>query len=100
MRSRWRRRLVRSGLVAVAMAGPTWLLFGPVGGFHHQILFGLLGYMFWNGEDPGAGGFMFCGEYYRAGISATRLGLTVDLWLACLWAAAAAVRRFTGVRDG
>lgn len=65
--------------VVICIAG--WALFGPVGGFHHHIGFGILMYMVWNGEDPDPERFQIV-EGYEVGFSPERFVLSVVLWLA------------------
>jgi hypothetical protein len=75
--------LLRWCVVLGIMAMPTWLLFAPVGGFHHHIGFGLLFYMVWNGEDPSPGSFQII-EGYEVWIDPIRFAVTLLLWLAIL----------------
>jgi hypothetical protein len=45
-------RRVPRWLLFVSMIVATWLLFGPMAEFHHQYVFGILGCVLLNGEDP------------------------------------------------
>ena len=79
--SKW--RLCATGIV---MIPPTLLLFGPVGGFHHMYIFGLLLYMGWNGEDPDTVHFTLGEESFEVVIHPLRLAATIVIWLLILWA--------------
>ena len=69
------------GLAAIVVV--SWLLFGPVDGFHHQYSFGIFGYMFWNGEDPDPNGLLFRG--FEVGISPARFVVSLALWAGALY---------------
>jgi hypothetical protein len=58
---------------------PTLLLFGPVGGFHRLIVFGIFGYMAWDGENPSAGNVHIAGV--SLWIDWARFVLTLMIWL-------------------
>jgi hypothetical protein len=60
----------------------TVVLFGPLHGFHHMVVCGILGCLFLNGEDPDPNGFIVSG--YEVTVSPWRFGISVVLWLACL----------------
>lgn len=45
-------QLFRGGVLAMGIIVPTWLLFGPVAGFHHVIACGVLAPVVLNGETP------------------------------------------------
>ncbi|MGC4006483.1 MAG: hypothetical protein QM811_26510 [Pirellulales bacterium] len=68
------------GLALVACLVSTWLFFGPLAAFHHQYLFGILGYMLWNGEDPDPAALQFVSGY-EVVFSPARFAATVCLWL-------------------
>ena len=80
-------------VVAAIMVIPTALLFGPTGGFHHQIGFGPFPffYMVWNGEDPGPGSFQII-EGYEVGFSPLRCGVPLVIWVVIFVVAIALVR--------
>ena len=75
-RNRWRRLIIAAALMAI----PTWLLFGPLGGFHHMIRFGLFGYMILDGEGlyPSVIGG------YGVRFSLAAFGVSVLVWLVAL----------------
>ncbi len=74
--NRWRQFIV----VGAVMAIPTWLLFGPIGGFHHMIRFGLFGYMVLDGEGlyPSVIGD------YGVRFSLAAFGVSLLAWLTAL----------------
>jgi len=75
------RILLRLIIVVIAMAVPTWLLFGPIGGFHHMLLFGVFHYMFWNGEDPTRIDLRLGEETFEVLIDPIGLMVTAAVWL-------------------
>jgi hypothetical protein len=73
--------------------GPTALLFGPTGGFHHHIGFGPFPffYMVWNGEDPAFGSFQIV-KGYEVWFDPFRFGLLLVVWIAVVGFAIGIVR--------
>jgi hypothetical protein len=65
------------------MVLPTWLLFGPIAGFHHHVAFGIFFYMVWNGEDPAPGSFQLI-EGYEVHVDPIRLAVSCLAWLMVL----------------
>jgi len=55
-------QLYRGVVLAIGLIVPTWLLFGPVAGFHHMISCGILGPVVLNGETP-QGDHLLWGEF-------------------------------------
>ena len=72
-----RRAIVISGVMVL----PTVLLFGPIGGFHHQLAFGLppFCYMLWDGERPTAAGLQIV-DGYDVLFSAPRFIAWLSVW--------------------
>ena len=77
------RSLLRWAVVAVLMFIPTAFLFGPVHGFHHHIVFGILGYMLWDGERPIPGSLQIV-KGYEVVIDPLRTALTCVIWTGVL----------------
>lgn len=86
------RSFLRWLLVAAMMVIPTGVLFGPSGGFHHHIGFGLpFFYMVWNGEDPAPGSFQII-QGYEVWFIPWRFGMLLAIWIAVLCGAIGLVR--------
>jgi hypothetical protein len=88
------KRLLKACLVLAIMSIPTWFLFGPIGGFHHQYGFGVFHYMLWNGEDPSRTDLRIGNERFQVLIDPLALGVSLLAWflllafvVACVWLA-------------
>jgi hypothetical protein len=69
--------------IAVAMTAIlSWLLFGPIAAFHHDIGYGVFGYMLSGGEDADPGDFVLFGERYW--FFPQRFALSLAVWFGLL----------------
>jgi hypothetical protein len=57
----------------------SWLLFGPIDGFHHDVSYGVFGYMLSGGEDADPGDFELFGTRYW--FFPKRFVVTMVVWL-------------------
>jgi len=93
IRSRLGRWSVAAGVLGLLLVG-SWLLWGPIAAFHHDVAYGLLWYMASGGEDAEPGDFVLFGE--RFWIRWDRLAVTLAVWLiwiACGWVVIRSLRR-------
>jgi len=84
--------LRRVFVIAIIMLIPTYLLFGPMGGFHHIYIFGIFDYMAWNGEDPSPVHFVLGDEHFEVILHPALCLLTIAVWLGILWFVIAGTR--------
>ena len=72
-------------MVLICVLAISWMLFGPIRAFHHDVGFGLFGYMFCGGEDGEPGDFALLG--IRFSFFPFRFAITLALWVGVLVAA-------------
>jgi hypothetical protein len=72
-------RWIQIGACAIFMTLSTWLLFGPMGGFHHLYAFGIFDYMVWDGDGPGPNLFQI--GSFGVAFSLARFSMSLLVWL-------------------
>jgi hypothetical protein len=82
----------RMALIVILMAIPSWLLFGPIGAWHHMVIFGIFRCMMWNGEDPTQVHLRIGNESFEVLMDPECLALSVVCWAALYWFFLAATR--------